>query len=411
MADRILGAVAALPLSVLWTLSNVLAAALFVPVEQEITRVVAHSMAGGEDYRSTVWRLTALTGAIVAIVVTVGAVLRNLLVRELFPGHPQLLVASALITIAFAAQHVMRGVFAGTGRFRPYAWQLMVDGLLRCLLPLSVMLSHAPTVNGFAAALVIAPSVSVLVTIPVLRRIGAEAGQATPVPVPGWRVIFSAVGMLLITQTASTVVIGGSAIATRVLAKPPELPLAAALIAALLLSRVPLLAFYAVAPTLIPRITWIARRGNAAQIRRSVSGMVAMVIVVGIAATAMALFLGAPVARIVFGGGMHVTGVEVALAFAAIAAFVAATICTQSLIALRAYLLGAMVWSLACACYLCMLALPAGGLEHRIMQALLVAVAFALAGGATAVIGATRLRGRRLNDPHREQNVPVTGID
>jgi hypothetical protein len=85
-----------------------------------------------------------------------------------------------------------------------------------------------------------------------------------------------------------------------------------------------------------------------------------------------------------------VTGVQVALAFAAIVAFIAATICTQSLIALRAHRLGAVVWSLACLCYLGMLALSSGSLQHRVMQALLVSVALALAGGATAVIRATR---------------------
>lgn len=392
LADRLLGAVAALPLSVLWTVSNVLAPALFVPVEQEIARVVAHAMAGGEDYRSTVWRITALTGAIVAGVLTAFVMLHNLLTRELFPGHPQLLVAAALIMVAFAAQHVSRGVFAGTMRFRPYAGQLLADGLLRCVLPLLVVAVHLPLLFGFAAVLVAAPAVSVLATAPALRRIGAEAGRATPTSVLGWRLIFSALGMLVVTQTASTVVIGGSAIATRILAKPAEYQLAADLIAALLLSRVPLLAFYAVAPALIPRITWIARLGDRAQIRKSVNGLVAIVLVVGAAATVAAFVLGSPIARIVFGGEIHVTGVQEASVFAAIVTFVAATIYTQSLVALRAYRLGAVVWALACGSYLSMLTLSHGSLQHRVVQALLGAVAVALAGGAAAVLRATQRR-------------------
>jgi hypothetical protein len=391
-ADRVLGAVAALPLSVLWTVSNVLAPALLVPVEQEIARVVAHATAGGEDYRSTVWRIGALTGAIVAVVLAACFMLRNLLTRELFPGHPQLLVAAGLIMVAFAAQHVSRVVFAGTVRFRPYAGQLLADGVLRCVLPLVVVAVHAPLLIGFAAVLVTAPAVSVLVTAPALRRIGAEARRATPTSVLDWRMIFAAIGMLIITQTASTVVIGGSAIAARVLARPAEYQLAADLIAALLLSRVPLLAFYAIAPALIPRITWIARLGDPAQIRKSVSGLVAIVMIVGAVATAAAFVLGASIARIVFGGEIHVTGVQEASAFAAIVTFVAATIYTQSLVALRAYRLGAVVWALACACYLSMLALSSGGLQHRVLQALLGATAVALGGGAAAMLKATRQR-------------------
>lgn len=297
-ADRRLGTVPALPLGILWTVSNVLAPALLVPFEQETARLVAHRRAGGDPYRDDVTRLAMLAGFGVATLAIVVALERQTLVGWLFPGQPGLLIPLVGIFAAFAAQHVSRGVLAGTGRMTRYGVQLFVDGGLRICLVLAIAVTGLPTISAFAAALVLAPAASVVATIPPWRRlrsltsslrrclrarppgrtgtggarmaggtdamgrvdaVAAPAAASNPLRIP-WAAHTRAVAVLVTGQVASTVIIGGGAVAARAFAAPVELPAVATLVSVLLVARAPLLAFYAVQPALIPRLARLDSR-------------------------------------------------------------------------------------------------------------------------------------------------------
>ena len=171
LLTRGLGAEAAAPVSVLWTLWAFASAALSFPLQHWITVSV---VAGREDdVRGAARQVGSLVVGVSLGLGLVAWLLRDDLFHRDDAWFPVLVV---LVMLACAAVGVSRGGLAGRGRFAAVAWSLVAENGLRCVLVGALLLADVddPVIHGLAWS----PADS----SPCGRRHGASPG-ARPVPV------------------------------------------------------------------------------------------------------------------------------------------------------------------------------------------------------------------------------------
>lgn len=376
-ADRVLDARAALSIGVLWTVVNAIAPAVLLPVEQEIARCVASCRARDEPWAAQVATLGAIAAGLTLGVCVIVLALSSQIAGWLFGDRVVAVVAAVGVTVAFAVQHVSRGVFSGEGRFGRYGVQLLVDGSLRVVLVLVLAITGMASLSSIALVLVLAPMLSVVATVP-LRR-SAHVGRSALSPD---REQLRAVSGLITAQTANSLVVGGGGLAAAVLADGHEVTAAAGLVAVLVFARVPLVAFYSVQPALIPRFATARELGEWAAFARFLTVVQAGVTVLGLVIAGLGLTAGSRAVRVLFGPAVQVSGVVLAAALVGVTGCIVATVATQSLIALRRYRAGAVVWCASLATYVAALLVPVHPLERRVMTAFLLAAGVAAAMGS-----------------------------
>lgn len=145
LVTRGLGATAAAPVSVLWTLWALAGAAFTFPLQHWITRSIAAGREG--DVRGSAGHV-----ATVVLVVSVGTGILTWVLRERLFGRDDAWfpVLVALVVAGSAAVGVMRGGLAGHGRMAAVAWSLVAENAVRCLLVgvLLVAQVHDPVAHG-----------------------------------------------------------------------------------------------------------------------------------------------------------------------------------------------------------------------------------------------------------------------
>jgi O-antigen/teichoic acid export membrane protein len=396
LTGREFGPAGAAPLAMLWAVANAVGAGLFVPVEQELARRVAARQAVGQDSAPVVRSLAGLSAGLVGLLAVVAAIFARPLADGLFGGHTGLVAALVLACAGFAAQHVTRGVLAGHGRFGRYGVQLGVDGTLRVAGPAALAAADVGSVVAYGIVLAIAPILSVTLTG------GARSTEATaPGPVEPPREVAGALAMVLVGQVLSTAVIGAGPVAAALLAGPDEAVVAGVLIGVLLVARAPLLGFYAVQATLLPRLARLVAVADLAGLRRQLTRSTGAVAAIGVVCTVGALAAGPPAIRLVLGPGFHTTAAITALLVAATFVYIAAAVTAQSLLAVRGHLWSALAWVGGAGTYALLLARPAE-LPWRVGVAFLGSGLVALALAAVPLVLVVRRpagRGQRGDGP------------
>ncbi|MFB6995346.1 hypothetical protein [Streptomyces virginiae] len=104
---------------------------LFIPVEQELTRIVAARAVCGEGAAPVLRKAGLLTAGFLAVVLGALALFAGPIADRLFPGDQALVAVLGAALTGMALCYLPRGVLAGTGRFTAYGSPLAVDGGLR----------------------------------------------------------------------------------------------------------------------------------------------------------------------------------------------------------------------------------------------------------------------------------------
>ncbi|MFE9253552.1 hypothetical protein [Streptomyces sp. NPDC006879] len=280
--------------SVLWTVVFSIGLGLFFPVEQEITRIVAARVVRGDGARPALRRGAALSFGLLLVVLLPLALFRQQIAEAFFNGDDRLVLALGGAFTALAVAHVTRGVLAGLGEFRTYGVQLGLDGLLRILL--SAALAVAGVESGFAFALVLtaAPLMAVAATIrPVFRR-------SLPGPVTRWSELVQHLGLLVGSTLLAQLMVNIAVISTKLIATNED-ELVTALLAALVLARVPLFVFGAFQVSLLAGLASTAAEGDAAGYRRLLLRAAGVTAGLGAAGGLGAVALGPALLPAVFG--------------------------------------------------------------------------------------------------------------
>ncbi|MEU8518153.1 hypothetical protein [Streptomyces sp. NBC_01216] len=247
--------------SVLWTVVASIGLGLFFPVEQEITRVVAGRTVSGDGALPVLRRGATLAVGLLAVVLLPLAVFGRQLADVFFHGDTGLVVALGGAFAALACAHVTRGVLAGLGRFEAYGLQLGVDGVLRIVLSVALALAGVDSALLFAAVMTVAPLVSVLVTLPPVIR-GSNAGSTAE-----WRELIEHLGLLVGSTLLAQLLVNVAVISTKLISTNDN-ELVTALLAALVLARVPVFAFGAFQASLLAGLSTAAAEGDTGGYRR-----------------------------------------------------------------------------------------------------------------------------------------------
>jgi O-antigen/teichoic acid export membrane protein len=270
-------------LSVLWSIVFAVGLGLFVPVEQEMARLVAAGRSTGPGARVVLARGAAFAGGAFGLLLAAIVLLRRPIADRLFAGDVGLVWALAGALGALAVAHTTRGVFAGRGRFGWYGVQLGIDGGLRILLALAFFAGRLDSTVWFSLILTLAPVASVLLTLPAVVEEARSAG-----PPASWRAFARGLGLLTVSSLAAQLLVNVAVVNARIL-DPEDVAIAAALLSATVLVRIPLFVFASLQASLLPSLSQAVADGDEAGFRRQLTRGLAAVTVLGGAGAVVAV--------------------------------------------------------------------------------------------------------------------------
>ena len=288
LVTRGLGATAAAPVSVLWTLWAVAGAAFTFPLQHWITRCLVAGREG--DVRSSAGRVATVVAVVAVAVGVLVWVLRERLFGRDDAWFPVLVV---LVVAGSAAVGVLRGGLAGRGRMAAVAGSLVAENAVRCLLVAVLLVAqvHDPVAHGLA---LVAGSL-VAVWPPAWRFGGPGSGDAGSLAFLGG----AATGQLL----AQGVLTGGAVLLALLGGSPAEVT---ALFATLALFRAPYMVVLGTLPHVTHTVTGLVVAGEVATLRSLARRLVVLGSATVALATVLGWAIGPALVRAVFGATVEV---------------------------------------------------------------------------------------------------------
>jgi len=364
------------PIVAMWFLTFALVPGVFLPVEQEIGRALAHRRALGQGGRPVVQRMLPLAALLAATVALPMALAGPLLTRELFEGYGLVAVALVLAFCAYGPMHLVRGIASGSGRFVAYGLILAVDGTARTAGCVALWLADVRTPGAYALVVAASPLVATLLVV------GRGEARTMEGPPASWGELTPNLGWLLAGTVMSAALINAGPLGVDVLAAPGEAAKVTAFGNGLLLARVPLYLFQAVQAALLPRLARLAAQGNLAEFRRGLVTLMRIVTGVAVLGTLGAFLAGPAVLELVYEGGLDRR--TLTLLALACALYMAALALAQAVIALNGHALVALGWTTAFATFFVVTWLSADDVFLRVELGLVAASVAALAVFAAA---------------------------
>ena len=324
------------PIVSLWFVMFALVPGFFLPLEQEVSRAVAHRRALGDGVRPVVHKVAPVAAAITIVLVLVVAIARNRLTSDLFEGSGVVTLALVMALVGYAPFHIARGICSGLGHFRVYSTMIALDGLLR-VVACSVFLLLGLDRVGPYALMVAAVPVAIAAGVFGSGRLRTHAG--TPA---SWGELAPNLGWLLLGTLCSGALINAGPLTVDLLGEgtPPEVVTRFG--NAVLLARVPLFLFQAVSAAMLPRLTQLAALGDAREFRDVLRRLFVLVGGVGIVGVGGAFVAGPWVLELVYEGGIDRRTITL-LAFAS-AVYMLAQACAQSVLSMSGHILVAGGW-------------------------------------------------------------------
>lgn len=366
-------------LASLYLLIALIGPALFLPIEQETARLVSRARALGEGTRGLVGQMARLMLGGLLVPALALPMLATLLVDRVFNHHTGLLLALAVSVAGYGGSSLLRGVYAGQGRLRPYAVVVGVDGLARLVPCVGLAVAGVDTVEPYGLALgfgsVLAVAAGLVWFSPGTR--GPGEAWRTLLAATGWLTAGSALTFALanIAPVVVTALLPGDAIGAGVFAF------------VFVVARVPVFALWSLQAILLPELSRAAAQRDIRALRR---GIRQALVVIGVLAIG-ALIATAPVCRwlldLLFDHGRSLSVATLtALAVGTILAMVVQVL-QPALIAVGGHRIVAGAWLAGAVAFTAAFALPI----HPVTAA---TAAQSVAGLATAVVMATALRRR-----------------
>jgi O-antigen/teichoic acid export membrane protein len=356
--------------SVLWALVFSLGIGLFMPVEQEVARLVAGRPVAAGGVSPVLRTGAVLTGILLASLLAVLVAFAGPLADRLFDGDRAMVWALCGAFVGLAASHLTRGVLSGRGMFGWYGAQLGLDGGLRIVLAGGLALAGVRSAAAFAFVLAVAPLAAVLLTLPPVVR---ALGPGAPVPLP---TLARGLTLLIASSLLAQVVVNIGVINARLL-EPGEPAFVYALLSAIVLARVPLFVFASLQAALLPALARASAAEDTAGYRRLLLRALAIVALLGVAGGVVAVALGPWLVRELFDAADVLTRIDFVWLAAGTLAYMLALVLGQAVLARGWHGIQALGW-LVGTVVLVAITLGPGDVRQR------VELAFAI--GSAAVI-------------------------
>ena len=244
-------------ISLLWSITFIVATVIYRPIEQLLARTVAQ----GHDFG----RVPAIIQAGFALTFLVAALVLRGPLMELFDGSQALYWILVVAVLAYAVSYFARGYLAGSGRFELYGGLVFVEAASRVLFPLAVVVGIAGGQTAVALGIAAAPLFS-LVVVPWAVRRRADRSKAV---IRGALTMRGGTGFavsVLIIMAAEQTLINAAVLTTQAIAPV----LVGVVFNALLIVRAPLQLFQAVQGSLLPHLATAEPREFARAVRTTV---------------------------------------------------------------------------------------------------------------------------------------------
>lgn len=302
LAGRVLGPEGFTPVSTLWALVFIVGPGLFLPLQQELGRVLAaqreHEGGGGGTAVRRTARLTAgVALAIVVITVAAGPWLTD----ALFSGSWAMLWCFEGAIVAYAAAYLIRGVLSGRGEFGDFGQMVVLESLARLVVGGVLALVGIRTAPAFGAAIAFAPLLSSVLITRFGRTLRMPAGHDVT-----WGEISRALGWLTLGSVFAQFVANAGPLAVQVLQGPGQQAQAGRFLSALLIARVTLYLFQAVQATIVPNLAELATQGKDDAMRQAIRRITLVCLALVVASGVGALLLGPWVVHLMFGDGFEI---------------------------------------------------------------------------------------------------------
>ena len=322
-----------------WGFIFVAGPGLFLPLEQEVGRALAHRTAQGVGGGPLVHRAARLGAMLTAIMAIAAVATAPLYVNGFFHGDWLLIASLAIGLFGFAFMHLTRGTLSGNGRFKPYGMILAIDGAAKLVASIVLWKLGVHTAGPYGMCIALSPF---LATGIALRGQHGLLREGPPAPYSelstslGWLLA----GSLLMQVLGYSVLLG-----VGVLRHHRDARVAAGLSSAFFVGRIPPLLFQAVQGTLLPKLAGLAGTGRHDDFKRGLRQLMVIVVAIAALGTAGAFAVGVPVGKLLFGENkFNVTAVNLGLLVAGNGVFIIALTIAQALIALHGHKEAAVAW-------------------------------------------------------------------
>ena len=339
ISARALGPDLFAPLSVMWVITFLAGPGFFLPVEQEVTRALAHRRANGVGGGPVIVRAAKLGGILAAILVVVSLIFSPLIVKHLFDGYWWLFVGFLLGLVGYYAGHLGRGTFSGMGRFGAYGLYMGSEGVIRMAFCVALASVGVKAVGAYGIAVGIPPLLAVALAV---RR---ERNLYEPGPEAPWGEVSSNLGWLLAGSVLAAFMVNAGPIAVTILATPDQKSLAGKFTTSTVIARVPLFLFQAVQASLLPKLALLVGAGRFTDFRAGLRRLLTAVSGLGVAAIVGAFLIGPLVVRILFGPDYDLGRRNLTMLAASAALYMVAITMSQAIIALHGHARVAIGWA------------------------------------------------------------------
>ena len=322
-----------------WGFIFVIGPGLFLPLEQEVGRALAHRRAQGLGGGPLVVRAARLGALLTAVMVVIALVTAPLYVDSQFHGNWLLAASLPVGLIGFFVMHTARGTLSGNAAFRPYGEILAIDGILKLASALVLLAIGVNDAGAYGMALALTPLVAVAIA---LRN---QRGLLTPGPPAPYAELSQAIGWLLAGSLLMQALGYSSLLGVNILKTSADTAAVAAFTSAFFVARIPPLLFQAVQGTLLPKLANLAGAGRHDDFRTGFRQLMAIVLGIAVLGTLAAFTIGPQVGSILF-KDFDISHVDLGLLAAASCTFIIALTVAQALLALKGHREAAISWLL-----------------------------------------------------------------
>lgn len=358
------------PLVSLWFVMFAIAPGFFLPVEQELSRAIAHRRALGQGTTPVVKKVALLCGAIVAFLVALILVLSPVINDNLFEDHSIITASLAIAIVSYGLLYFTKGLSSGLGKFPAYGFIVGSDGAIRVIACMILLVAGVTALSAYSIIIVITPIIGVTIIY-----LGGHL-RTDPGPPAGWSEITENLVWLLGGSIFAAALVNAGPITVDLLGDKSDAIRVTQFGNAVLLTRVPLFLFQAVQAALLPRLTRLAARGDLDEFKVGFRRLVILVFGVGVIGIVGAFLVGPFFLDLVYSGGIDRRTLTL-LALAS-AIYMMALAIAQAVIALRGHRHVALGWLLAFVSYVASAWSVSDDLFLRVEIALVVSSAVAL---------------------------------
>ena len=374
------------PLVSLWFVMFAIAPGFFLPIEQELSRAVAHRRALNQGVGPVVKKVALLCVVTVVFLLALILLLSPMINDNLFEGNVIITVSLAIAIVTYGALYFTKGLSSGLGKFSAYGFIVGADGAIRVLACTALLLLGVTQLSAYSLIIVITPIIGVMIVL-LAGQLKTESG-----PPATWSEITENLVWLLGGSIFAAALVNAGPLTVDILGDSQDAIRVTQFGNAVLLTRVPLFLFQAVQAALLPRLTRLAARGDLVEFKIGFRRLVVLVIGVGVFGTIGAFLFGPFFLDLVYGGGIDRRTLTL-LALAS-AIYMMALAIAQAVIALRGHRLVALGWLLSFLSYVLCAWKVSQDLFLRVEVALVVSstvalVSFALSLKALLESGAT----------------------